>query len=65
MTNKKKQTSDKLTTPVIISSTANSLDNVNLSAREDGKIAASIKVKSPDADEIMLTIPAFVSLRAS
>lgn len=53
-----------LTTPRTIRRTENSLEKVNLSATDDGKMAARMRVKRPDAEEMILTTPASVSLRA-
>lgn len=54
-----------LTTPRTIRRTETSLEMVNLSVIEDGKMEARTRVKRPDAEEMILTTPASVSLRAS
>ena len=52
-----------LTTPRIINKTETNLEIVNLSATDNGKMAARMNVKRPEAEEITLTTPASVSLR--
>lgn len=53
-----------LTTPRTIKRTEISLEIENLSATVDGKMAARMRVKRPEVEEMTLTTPASVSLRA-
>lgn len=53
-----------LTTPRTIRRTETSLEIVNLSVIDDGKMAARMRVKRPEVDEMTLTTPASVSLSA-
>lgn len=53
-----------LTTPATINKTENSLESVNLSTDDEGKMAAKMRVKRPEVEEMTLTTPASVSLSA-